>query len=37
VFNGKGYYKRPDFKIAYVFLEQPWKFGQGGQGGDAKK
>ena len=21
---GRGYYKRPDFKIAYVFLEQPW-------------
>jgi len=22
--GGKGYYKRPDYKVAYVYLEEPW-------------
>eukprot|EP00802_Teleaulax_amphioxeia_P033841 Tamp_39341.p1 GENE.Tamp_39341~~Tamp_39341.p1 ORF type:complete len:126 (+),score=40.10 Tamp_39341:37-378(+) len=22
--GGKGYYKRPDYKVAFVYLENPW-------------
>jgi ribosomal protein L23 len=22
--GGKGYFKRPDYKVAYVYLENPW-------------